>query len=260
MKSILNKAAHEIIKLTHSSVTCSDAEREAYLSRAMEVQSEIWKWVGNEPREKIGLGQNCNASWYLKATELKDASYPFDWIFSTPEMVLDMLEDNFEQFLNRNQHIPHGLDAGHERYHETLFGHRNPASSSSDHEFLQRCVNRWNELLRAQKTIVFATVILNESDKRKRWKEGFTKEFQMPVNQSLSDYEPVMNKIHSVNPNCKFLFIEQYTEGTFHLSVTETNEHAFWLKYCAIDSNTGVQYLNDVDDEVMRTILKGLNG
>lgn len=258
MKSILNKAAHEILKLTHSSAACTDAEREAYLNRAMEVQSEIREWVGTEQREKIGLGQNCNASWYLKAAALKGSSYPFDWIFSTPAIVLDMLEDNFEQFLSRNQHIPHGLDAGHERYHETFFGHRNPSSSTSDHKFLQRCVNRWNAMMQGQKPIVFVTVVLNESDKRKRWKEGFTKQFQMPVNQRLKDHLPVIDRIQSINPNCKFLFVEQYTNEPFELSVIEKNESAFWVKFSAIDSNTGVQYLHSVDDEVMKSLLTGL--
>ncbi len=258
LKSILNKAAHEILKLTRSSVACSIEEREAYINRAIEVQSEIKDYVGIDKREKISLGQNCNASWYLKATGLKQASYPFDWIFSTPEIVLDMLEDNFEQFLNHEQYIPHGLDAGHERYHETLFGHRNPASSTSDHEFLKRCVDRWNDLMHAQKPVVFVTVVLNESGKRKRWKEGFTKYFLMPVNQTLKDYTPVIEKIQSINPNCRFLFVEQYTKEPFELSVVEKNENAFWLKFSAIDSNTGVQYLNDVDDEVMKTICNGL--
>lgn len=259
MKSILNKAAHEILKLTHSSVTCSAEEREAYLKRASDIQNEIREWVETEDCEKVGLGQNCNASWYLKATENKRVSYPFDWIFTTPEFILDMLGDSFEQFLDRDQYIPRGMDAGHERYHEWLFGHRNPASSEGDHEFFKRCVVRWNELIQSQKPVVFVSVILNESDKRKRWKKGFTKQFQMPTDQKLSDFDGVIETILAINPNCKFLFIEQYTQEPFELSVKEKNEHAFWLKFCAIDRNTGVQYLNEVDDEVMKTIYYGLS-
>lgn len=258
MKSILNKAAHGILKLGHTPVECSTEERMAYLNQAEKIQSEIRNWVGDEEREKIGLGQNCNASWYLKSTGLKNASYPIDWIFSTPDIILDMLDDNFEQFLNHDQYIPHGLDAGHQRYHETFFGHRNPSNSASDHEFLKRCVVRWNELMQAKKPVVFVTIILNESEKRKRWREGFSKQFQMPTDQTLANYDLVIEKIQSLNPNCKFLFIEQYTERPFELSIVAKNENAFWLKFCAIDSNTGVQYLNEVDDDVMKTLIKGL--
>ncbi|MBI1286049.1 MAG: hypothetical protein GC178_00560 [Flavobacteriales bacterium] len=259
MKSILNKAAHEILKLTHSSVACSAEERETYLKRASDIQNELREWVGIEEREKIGLGQNCNASWYLKATGNKRASYPFDWIFTTPEFILDMLGDDFEKLLDRSLLIPHGIDAGHQYYHEWLFGHRNPANSAGDHEFFKRCVVRWNELMQSQKPVVFVTVVLNESDKRKRWKKGFTKQFQMPTDQKLSDFDGVIQAIIAINHNCKFLFIEQYTEVPFELSVTGKNENAFWLKFCAIDRNTGVQYLNAVDDEVMKMVYNGLN-
>lgn len=259
MKSILNKAAHDLMKLTHKSVPCSDRDRESYLRQAKALQLKIREWLGDQNCEKIGLGQNCNASWYLKATGNKRASYPFDWIFSTPEIILDMLDDDFEAFLDRSQYISHGLDAGHERYHETFFGHRNPANSASDHEFFRRCVARWRAIMKTKKPIAFLSVILNESDKRKRWKEGFYKQFKMPVDQTLSDYDQVIHRIQSTNPNCKFLFIEQYTEEPFELSVIEQNENAFWLKFCAIDLNTGVQYLHEVDDEVMKTIVGGLN-
>lgn len=259
MKSILNKGIHEVLKLAHTPVACSAADKTAYLNRATEVQQELKEWLGTSDHEKVGLGQNCNASWYLKATENKRASYPFDWIFTTPEFIKDMLSDNFEALLNKDLLISRGLDAGHERYHGWLFGHRNPASSAADHAFFHRCVERWNELMLSQKPVLFVTVVLNESDKRKRWKEGFSKDFSMPKEQKLEDFKTMIQQISSRNPNCKFLFIEQYTQEPFELSVIEKNEEAFWLKFCSIDKNTGVQYLNKVDDEVMKTILKGLN-
>jgi len=258
MKSFINKVIHEILKLAHKPVSCSDDEKTVYLKRAVEVQHEIKEWLGETEREKIGLGQNCNASWYLKATENKGASYPFDWIFTTPEFIQDMLSDNFETLLDKSQLIPHGLDAGHERYHDWLFGHRNPASSTADYEFIQRCVARWKELFQSQKPIVFVTVVLNESDKRKRWRDGFSKQFRMPTNQKLEDFKSMMNQISDINTNCKFLFIEQYTEETFELSVQAKTENAFWVKFSAIDKNSGVQYLNNLDDEVMKVVYEGL--
>jgi hypothetical protein len=258
MKSILNKGIHEVLRMTHRSVSVTDSERKSYIARAFEIQNEIKSWVGKTNYEKIGLGQNCNASWYLKTTENKLASYPFDWVFTTPELIEDILSDNFKSFLDRTQHIPHGIDAGHERYHEWLFGHRNPANSITDYEFLKRCVDRWNELIESKKPIVFVTVVLNEFEKRKRWKEGFTKQFHMPKEQTLEDFKALMDKIHLLLPNSKFLFIEQYTEQPFNLSVTDKKEQSFWLKFSAIDKNTGVQYLNSVDDEIMKIIYAGL--
>ena len=258
MKSFINKGIHEVLKLAHKPVLCSAEEKTTYLIRASEIQQDIKVWLGQADYEKVGLGQNCNASWYLKATENKRASYPFDWIFTTPEIIEDILSDNFEAFLDKSQLVSRGLDAGHERYHDWLFGHRNPASSDSDLEFFKRCVARWNELIQSQKPILFVTVVLNEFDKRKRWREGFSKQFELPKAQTLNDFESMMERISVINPNSKFLFIEQYTKESFELEIKAKTDKAFWLKFSAIDKNTGVQYLNSVDDEVMKTILKGL--
>ncbi|MCF8463413.1 MAG: papain-like cysteine peptidase [Flavobacteriales bacterium] len=258
MKSILNKGIHEVLKLTHRSVSVTDVEHETYLKRANEIQTEIKNWLGKTEHENVGLGQNCNSSWYLKATENKRASYPFDWLFTTPEIIQDMLSDNFEAFTNRNQLIPHGLDAGHKRYHEWLFGHRNPANSDSDFEFLKRCIERWNSLMQSQKPVAFVTVVLNEFEKRKRWRDGFSKDFSLPKNQTLTDFDSMMDKLQSINPNCKFLFIEQFTEQRFELSNLHQDERSLWIKFCSVDANTGVQYLNSVDDEIMKTIYGGL--
>lgn len=258
MKSILNKGVHEILKLAHTPVVCSDADETAYLNRASKMQQEISEWLGTTVYEKVSLGQNCNASWYLKASENKRASYPFDWLFTTPDIIEDMLANNFEAFLDKNQLISRGLDAGHKRYHGWLFGHRNPAKSTSDFHYFERCIARWNELMQAQKPVLFVTVVLNEFDKRKRWREGFSKHFEMPKDQKLEDFESMMNRITAINPNSKFLFIEQYTEASFELEIKAKTEQAFWLKFCSIDKNTGVQYLHEVDDKVIKNMLKAL--
>ena len=258
MKSLINKGVHELLRMAHTPVVCSDAERTTYLNRAQEINAEVKQWLGSENRELVGLGQNCNASWYIKSSGNKRASYPFDWLFTTPNILLDILDDNFQAFTNKELLIPHGLDAGHERYHETLFGHRNPASNSSDRDYFQRCIVRWNELMKSQKPILFLTIVLNESDKRKRWKDGFTKKFEMPENQQLHDFDALTERLQGINPNCKFLFIEQYTESNFELTTKEKVASAFWIRFSSIDKNTGVQYLHSVDDEVMKSLLNGL--
>ncbi|MGB1319044.1 MAG: DUF1796 family putative cysteine peptidase [Flavobacteriales bacterium] len=256
MKSFINKGIHWLLRTAHKPTSCSDEERNRYLKKAKEVNSEIKHWLGDSNYEMIGLGQNCNASWYIKESGNKQSSYPFDWVFTTPEILLDILDDDFSAFVRKDLLIPHGMDAGNERYHETLYGHRNPASREADRDYLVRCIERWRTQIQAQKPILFLTIVLNESDKRKRWKEGFTKEFEMPTNQKLADFKPLITKLKSLNPNCKFLFIEQKTQEPFDLSALEKNEHTFWLNFSAIDKNTGVQYMHHVDDEVMKTLLE----
>ena len=67
-----------------------------------------------------------------------------------------------------------------------------------------------------------------------------------------------MTKLKSINPNCKFLFVEQKTQEQFDLSVQNKTEDAIWLNFSAIDKNTGVQYMHEVDDTVMKAVLANL--
>ena len=258
MKSFINKGIHGLLHLMHRPVACSETERAAFLQTASETNLELKQWLNNSDFELIGLGQNCNASWYIKESGNKRTSYPLDWIFTTPEIILDMLDDDFAGFVQKDLLIPHGMDAGNQRYHETLYGHRNPASRETDRQYLIRCIERWRKRMKAQEPILFLTIVLNESDKRKRWKEGFTKKFKMPTNQKLEDFEILMTKLKSINSNCKFLFVEQKTQEQFDLSVKNKTENAIWLNFSAIDKNTGVQYMHEVDDAVMKTILANL--
>ena len=139
----------------HKPAACSETERAAYLSQASEVNLEIKQWLNDPNFELIGLGQNCNASWYIKESGNKRTSYPMDWIFTTPEIILDMLEDDFAAFVQKDLLIPHGMDAGNQRYHETLYGHRNPASRETDRQYLIRCIERWRKRMKAQEPILF---------------------------------------------------------------------------------------------------------
>lgn len=258
MKTLLNRAIHGLLKLTHRSAAYTEEEKETYLHSAAEINASLQDWMGSEQYEFVSLGQNCNSAWYLKECGLKKASYPFDWVFTSPEILAHVLNDDFQSFMNKELIIPHGLDAGHQLYHEYFFGHRNPIRSSADYEYYQRGVERWRELMNSQRPAVFVTVVLNEPGKRKRFKDGFTKNFSLPLSQTLDDFEALMEKLQSINPNCKFLFIEQYTEDEFGLEILANDSRAFWLKYTSLDKNTGVQYLHSVDDEVMKVLLSGL--
>lgn len=54
----------------------------------------------------ISVGTSCYTAWLTKAINLRRASCPFDWIFSHPAMVADMLEDRFARFLDPSEHVP----------------------------------------------------------------------------------------------------------------------------------------------------------
>lgn len=107
----------------------------------------------------LSLGSLCAAAKFLQQQGLRAHAGPFDWVFSSPEMVAHCLDDDFAAFLDRTQYVP--IDdgfAGHRLYsamigHRTIFNHHNPLLNT-DHEHFERCVARLRAvLLRGERTL-----------------------------------------------------------------------------------------------------------
>src|SRR5438093_448138 len=69
----------------------------------------------------ISLGAMCLASGFTKTLGWKRFSCPFDWIVSTKQSIIDSLETNFKQFLNKEYYIDlpgiqGRIGAGHRLY------------------------------------------------------------------------------------------------------------------------------------------------
>jgi hypothetical protein len=109
------------------------------------------------------LGSLCHSSQLLKINGLKKASYPFDWIFSSLEMVEHCIKDDFKTFLDKSQYIDYTTNSSlketqceHIFYgkmlgdpvHNIVFNHHNPLSNENDYTYFERCVNRFRELLK----------------------------------------------------------------------------------------------------------------
>ncbi|WP_419825642.1 DUF1796 family putative cysteine peptidase [Sphingomonas sp.] len=97
----------------------------------------------------VSLGTNCYAAWLLQGLGLRRGSHPFDWIFSTPAMVLDILDDDFRHFLDPAEH-ERGGEPGrcrHRSYQarfgvEWVFNHHDP-TRPEDARYFRRCVDRF---------------------------------------------------------------------------------------------------------------------
>ena len=112
-------------------------------------------------RAWVSIGTFCHAASALREAGLRQWSGPFDWIFSTPTLVADAIEEDFENFLSPRylQSVPeHALTPGtkrqcrhllfEERYRlPTLFNHHDPVSCQEDREALTRAVGRFRSAL-----------------------------------------------------------------------------------------------------------------
>ncbi len=115
----------------------------------------------------VSLGSFCLPALLFRNNGLRRYSLPFDWIFSTPQMVRDCLGDDFTVFLDRAHYrsvdAP-GRDAAaeHEVYREkyglpALFAHRDP-TRDSDYLYFVRCVTRFRRLLQSNDAKVFMLI------------------------------------------------------------------------------------------------------
>lgn len=120
-----------------------------------------------EIKYACSLGYMCQTAEILRRANLKFCSYPFDWVFSDCDVVLDCLRDDFKKFLDRSSytdpvHKYNDRQCGHSDYHEDFFFHKNP-KGDLDHDYYKRCIRRFNDLLKNEDRKFFLVVIVPDA-------------------------------------------------------------------------------------------------
>lgn len=140
-KELLKRIAGTGQTLDHATALDSPPTA-ANIRSAIVAQQSLSKFVhrsGFNATNYISLGQNCSTAWYLKQVGCKNASYPFDWIFSSSLIIEDCLESKFSHFLDRQQIEQHSEHcAGHRRYHNRMFNHSSPVWSDERYSYYRR--------------------------------------------------------------------------------------------------------------------------
>lgn len=258
MKVLINKAMHTWAQLVAPKVSRTEVEQQYQMGTSEDVRKQLLSWRGKGDFTLISLGQNCSTAWYLKETGQRKAAYPFDWVATSPEIIQHCLSDRFGTFLNRESIIPRGVRAGHSVYHAGFFGHRNPHSISSDLRHYEKCVHRFLQQMDGARPVIFVTTVLNEWQKRPVWADGFVNNYERPERQSLKDFTAMMTAFTELNPNARFVFLEEYTESDFRLEVTQMNEQSVWIVNSLNGRSSGVLFLDGVDDRIARSVYSGL--
>ena len=221
---------------------------------AIRIGNKIRDWLHESINyEFISIGENCNSSWYLKEMNLKQNSYPFDWIFSSPSITLDAITNKFNDFLNREYIVSKGGFAGHSVYHESLFNHRNPLSSQKDYDYYVRCCERFLDILEKNNPILFICTVIMEPEKRPKWSNGFVGNYKLKENRD-NEFDLLQKKITKLNNNAKFLFIKQYTEGYPSINLDKSNINATWISITSKGSNNGVKFLEAADETIIKAL------
>jgi len=114
----------------------------------------------------ISLGSLCITAAFLKRNNLKTASYPFDWIFSNCNMIIQCLTDDFNIFLDKSYYISKtNTSCVHTYYHKlendiSTFNHHNPLINENDYNYFIRCRDRLKKVLNNEKHKLFIVTFL----------------------------------------------------------------------------------------------------
>lgn len=176
-------AERAVPKMLKSFMRSSEYKGRAAKMAASYVNADLasrgWQLINGQPvKHIVSLGSFCLPSLILQDNGLRRYSLPFDWIFSTPQMVCDCLADDFETLLDRRYYCSisdprrddptreaaaeHGLYR--DKYGITgLFAHRDP-TRESDHLYYVRCVNRFRQILRSADSKLFMIISRTHHD------------------------------------------------------------------------------------------------
>lgn len=158
------------------------------------------------------------ASW-IKQKNMKKCSYPFDWIFSNPEMVIDCINDNFVKFLDRGLHIPNTTHrSGHKIYGRHIFHHHH-ILEDKQYEYFVRCVNRFRNLTKRNNNKLFVISYVNRGH-----------DITNNLKKQLDDLYTTLQKI----TNNFDLLVVWHTVGTKLRSNVIENKELKNLKYISI--------------------------
>ncbi len=233
--------------------------RGVLMARSAHRALELFVQENADECQFVSLGQNCSTAWYLKQVGVKLNSYPFDWIFSSCEIVEDCILSGFSYFTDVSLIADNGDgSAGHNRYHSKMFNHRSPLTSEAAVTYYQRCCERFLALLSSNSPCVFVLTLLNESAKRPDWANGFSGEFPLPENQNLEGVQNLMKVIKSKNVNSRFVVIEQYTDRVHDIKFERVGKDAFHIKYFANGGSSGTRYNSELDDFSFRLMMSAL--
>lgn len=229
----------------------------ASLNKAREHIREL---ACKEKHSVISIGQNCNTAWYLKQVGARSEAYPFDWIFCSAEIIESCIRDGFSIFLDKQYITPkkNGSAAGHSVYHENMFHHKSPIKTEEDYAYYVRCVERFKRKLYSGDGIMFVCTLINEPEKRPAWSSGFCNKYLLPTAQSHHTYKSFMKYAREINPNLKYVFIEQYTEGKLTIDSEIVEKNVLLIRFTSQGSNDGVMYLDEVDDSIVKALYSGM--
>jgi hypothetical protein len=190
----------------------------------------------------IPFGSNCYIASYLKRNNLKLVSYPFDWIFCYPTDIYDIINTDFEYFLNKDYYVNKDETIkynSHTKYCPNLkmFNHHNPYKDN-DNEYFKRCVSRFNDVIKKKENKLFI-MFFNENNLNNEIK-NIIKLKELFDRKKINNYD--------------FLCIFQETKG-YQRKKEFKFKNIIFIQISTFDKNNGVVFVCKKDETFFSSII-----
>jgi hypothetical protein len=189
----------------------------------------------------IPIGTNCYIASYLKRNNLKLVSYPFDWIFSYPNDIYDIINTNFEYFLNKDYYVHKDESINYNSHtmycsNIRMFNHHNPYKDC-DNEYFKRCVSRFNDVIKKEEPKLFI-MFFGENN----------------LNNEKKNIIKLKELLDKIIINYEILCIFQEVRG--YQSKKEFKfKNINFIQVSTFDKNNGVEFICNKDEALIKSII-----
>lgn len=138
----------------------------------------------------ISIGNNCKTAESLIKKNLRQKSYPFDWIFSSLQVIEDCIYDKFNKFLDRTylyditperckhsyyqplirteSHIKHHKECSFCKYDDEyewyFFNHHDLSNEETYNTYKRRCERFLNDIEKEECCLVYTNEKTNDKE------------------------------------------------------------------------------------------------
>jgi hypothetical protein len=203
----------------------------------------------------FSIGDHCVTANFMRNAGLRRSAGPFDWIFSSLDVVAHCIEDDFEKFLDRNYYIRHDnlnsppSDEGceHTFYRDnfniaSMFNHRSP-TIDINYDYLNRCVERFRTGLNSGDGVLLVSVT-KESPQ-------FDRNLARLRNalSQFGSHHLIIIKVSTTNGDDKL-----------RLSQLENLPDCRVFDYLANSTIGPMSFSSELDDDIVEALLRGYGG
>ena len=203
----------------------------------------------------ISLGTLCHPARMLQRIHVKKVSYPFDWMFTDENVIIDILNDDFTKFMDKSYYgdVKHKFSertCGHSLYHEDFFFHKNPRNED-DYLYYQRCISRFKGMLRDPGEKLFIMMYAPGSTKHptdvyKLFENGSSKEDIILDLKRRG--ENLNNTLMNHTHNYKLLIVMNFGNNDAQSFEMEHVGNIHYMTLNTLSESTGVTFKDNMDN------------